>query len=44
MEHALKQDEEKILREGEHDLDEIYAKIEELATKKLGLLKSLKIA
>lgn len=32
-------DEEKILREDIYDLDEMYAKIEELATKRAGLTK-----
>ena len=32
-------DEEKILREDEYDLEDIYAKIEELATKRAGLTK-----
>ncbi|RDU59492.1 hypothetical protein [Helicobacter sp. MIT 14-3879] len=32
-------DEEKILREGEYDLETIYAKIEELAIKRAGLSK-----
>jgi len=32
-------DEEKILREGEYNLEAMYAKIEELATKRAGLTK-----
>ncbi|EHK6269950.1 hypothetical protein IO378_001717, partial [Campylobacter upsaliensis] len=35
-------DEEKILREDEYDLEEMYAKIEELATKRAGLTKIAK--